>query len=70
MWNAIVPGFIETEMTGKLSEEVRQGYLNLIPLKRFGKGEEIAKAVKFLASSDSDYITGQTICVDGGIIIQ
>lgn len=68
--NAIAPGFIETEMTEKLNEEVKQSYLNSIPLKKFGKGEDIAKAVKFLASPDSDYITGQTLCVDGGIIMQ
>lgn len=68
--NAVAPGFIETEMTGKLSEEVRQNYLNIIPMKRFGSGEEIAKVVKFLASDDSSYITGQTICADGGIVMQ
>ncbi|HMS64040.1 MAG TPA: 3-oxoacyl-[acyl-carrier-protein] reductase [Ignavibacteria bacterium] len=67
--NAVAPGFIETEMTDKLSEEVKQTYMNSIPLKRFGKGEEIAKTVRFLASDDSSYITGQTICVDGGIIM-
>lgn len=67
--NAIAPGFIETEMTDKLTEEVKQSYMNLIPMKRFGKGEEIAKVVKFLASDESAYITGQTICVDGGIIM-
>lgn len=68
--NAIAPGFIETEMTSKLSDEVKQNYLNSIPLKRFGKGEEIAKTVMFLASDDSAYITGQTLCVDGGIVMQ
>ncbi|MBK8551524.1 MAG: 3-oxoacyl-[acyl-carrier-protein] reductase [Ignavibacteria bacterium] len=68
--NAIAPGFIETEMTGKLSEEVKQNYLNSIPLKKFGTGQDIANAVKFLASDESAYITGQTICVDGGIVMQ
>ena len=68
--NAVAPGFIETEMTDKLSEEVRKNYMNAIPLKRFGKGEDIAKTVRFLASDDSGYITGQTICVDGGIVMQ
>ncbi|MEO8664549.1 MAG: 3-oxoacyl-[acyl-carrier-protein] reductase [Ignavibacteria bacterium] len=68
--NAIAPGFIETEMTGKLSEEVKQNYLNSIPLKKFGSGKDIANAVKFLASDDSGYITGQTLCVDGGIVMQ
>ena len=68
--NAVAPGFIETEMTGKLSDEVKQAYLNSIPMKKFGKGEDIAKAVMFLASDDSIYITGQTLCVDGGIVMQ
>lgn len=68
--NAVAPGFIETEMTDKLPEEVRKNYMNSIPLKRFGKGEDIAKTVRFLASDDSGYITGQTICVDGGIVMQ
>lgn len=68
--NAVAPGFIETEMTGKLPEDVRKNYMSSIPLKRFGKGEEIARTVKFLASEDSAYITGQTICVDGGIVMQ
>lgn len=68
--NAVAPGFIETEMTDKLPEEVRKNYMNAIPLKRFGKGEDIAKTVRFLASDDSGYITGQTICVDGGIVMQ
>ncbi len=68
--NAIAPGFIETEMTDKLSEEVKQNYLNSIPLKKFGTGNDIANAVKFLASDESSYITGQTLCVDGGLIMQ
>lgn len=67
--NAVAPGFIETEMTDKLSDEVKQSYMNMIPLKKFGNGEDIAKAVKFLAGSDADYITGQTLCVDGGIVM-
>ncbi|HRI85174.1 MAG TPA: 3-oxoacyl-[acyl-carrier-protein] reductase [Ignavibacteria bacterium] len=67
--NAVAPGFIETEMTGKLSDEVKQSYMNMIPLKKFGSGNDIAKAVKFLAGSGSDYITGQTLCVDGGIVM-
>ncbi|MBS1518097.1 MAG: 3-oxoacyl-[acyl-carrier-protein] reductase [Bacteroidetes bacterium] len=67
--NAIAPGFIETEMTGRLSDEVKQSYMNMIPLKKFGKSEDIARAVKFLAGDDSDYITGQTLCVDGGIVM-
>lgn len=68
--NAIAPGFIATEMTDKLTDEIKQGYLNSIPLKKFGSGNDIANAVKFFASDDSSYITGQTLCVDGGIIMQ
>lgn len=68
--NAVAPGFIETEMTGKLNEEVKQNYMNSIPMKKFGKAEDIAKAVMFLGSDDSAYITGQTLCVDGGIVMQ
>lgn len=67
--NAIAPGFIETEMTDKLSDELKQSYMNIIPLKRFGTGSDIAKGVMFLASDDAQYITGQTICVDGGIVM-
>lgn len=67
--NAVAPGFIETEMTDKLTEEVKQNYLNSIPLKRFGSGSEIANVVKFLASDEAGYITGQTLIVDGGILM-
>ncbi|MEW6096695.1 MAG: 3-oxoacyl-[acyl-carrier-protein] reductase [bacterium] len=63
--NAIAPGFIETEMTSKLSDEVKKGYLEKIPLGRFGKPEDIAQVVKFLVSPS--YITGQVIVVDGGM---
>ena len=68
--NAIAPGFIATEMTDKLTDEIKQGYLNSIPLKKFGSGNDIANAVKFFASDESSYITGQTLCVDGGIVMQ
>lgn len=68
--NAVAPGFIATEMTDRLPEEVKQNYLNSIPLKKFGSGDDIANAVKFLSSDKSGYITGQTICVDGGIVMQ
>jgi 3-oxoacyl-[acyl-carrier protein] reductase len=68
--NAVAPGFIETEMTDKLTGDLKQNYLNLIPLKKFGNAGDIANAVKFLSSAKSDYITGQTICVDGGIVMQ
>jgi 3-oxoacyl-[acyl-carrier protein] reductase len=67
--NAVAPGFIETEMTDKLGEEVKKNYLASIPMKRFAKTEEVANVVKFLASEDAAYITGQTLCVDGGLVM-
>jgi 3-oxoacyl-[acyl-carrier protein] reductase len=65
--NAIAPGFIETAMTAGLSEETRQAYRALIPLGRFGSVDEVAGAVRFLASDDAAYITGHVIQVDGGM---
>ena len=65
--NAIAPGFIETDMTEKLSEEVRTAAAQQIPQKRFGKPEDIAAAVSFLASAEAGYITGQVLGVDGGM---
>lgn len=65
--NAVAPGFIETEMTEVLSDEVKKDILTKIPLKRMGKAEEIAKMVKFLASDEANYITGQLFTVDGGM---
>ena len=65
--NAVAPGFIETDMTAALPEAVRKEYLAQIPAGRFGKPEEVAKLVAFLASDDAAYITGQTICIDGGL---
>lgn len=67
--NAVAPGFIETDMTKKLTEQQREAYLNLVPLKKFGKPEDVAKVVVFLCSEDSDYITGQVIPVDGGMVM-
>jgi len=66
--NVIAPGFIETEMTGKLDEAVVQGWRDAIPLKRGGTPEDIANACVFLASDMSAYITGQTLSVDGGML--
>ncbi|NHF60154.1 3-oxoacyl-[acyl-carrier-protein] reductase [Flavobacteriaceae bacterium TP-CH-4] len=66
--NAIAPGFIETEMTDKLDEKVVQGWRDGIPLKRGGKPEDVANACLFLASDLSDYITGQVLNVDGGML--
>ncbi len=66
--NAIAPGFIQTHMTLKLSEELKQGMLKLIPLGRFGKPEDVADLALFLVNDDSAYITGQVIQVDGGMV--
>ncbi|NGX52931.1 MAG: 3-oxoacyl-[acyl-carrier-protein] reductase FabG [Candidatus Anoxychlamydiales bacterium] len=65
--NAIAPGFIETEMTQSIPEKIQEQMLKNIPLKRFGKSEDIANMVLFLASDESDYITGQVFTVDGGM---
>lgn len=67
--NAVAPGFIETDMTDALSEKVKEGALGNIPLKRFGKAEDVAEVVAFLSSANSSYITGQVINVDGGMVI-
>ena len=66
--NVIAPGFIETEMTENLSENIIENWKNNIPLKRIGKPEDVANACIFLASELSDYITGQVIQVDGGML--
>ena len=66
--NVIAPGFIETEMTAKLSDDVVQGWRNAIPLKRGGSPEDIANACVFLGSDLSSYITGQVLNVDGGML--
>lgn len=67
--NAVAPGFIKTDMTDVLSDKVKESTLNGIPLKRFGDTQDIAKVVIFLASSCSDYITGQVLNVDGGMVM-
>lgn len=67
--NCVAPGFIETDMTYKLNEQQKEAILQNVPIKRLGKPEDIAKAVLFLASSDADYITGQVITVDGGMVM-
>ncbi|MBP0724878.1 3-oxoacyl-[acyl-carrier-protein] reductase [Bacillus sp. RG28] len=67
--NAIAPGFIETDMTNELSETVKSQMLSNIPLQSFGQPEDIANAVLFLAADASRYITGQTINVDGGLVM-
>lgn len=67
--NAVAPGFIETDMTQILSDKVKESTLNTIPLKRFGSAQDIANMVAFLVSSSADYITGQVINVDGGMVM-
>jgi len=65
--NAISPGFIDTDMTGKLTESQRDAALSQIPAGRMGKAKEIAAAVRFLASDDASYITGETLHINGGM---
>ena len=65
--NVVAPGFIETDMTAVLNEEIRKGALSQIPLARFGQTEEIASTVAFLSGPSAAYITGQVIAVDGGM---
>ena len=65
--NAVAPGFIRTEMTAVLSEKVKEKAVLQIPMERFGEAEDVAQAVAFLASEQAGYITGQVLCVDGGM---
>ncbi|WP_210363788.1 3-oxoacyl-[acyl-carrier-protein] reductase [Bacillus sp. REN3] len=67
--NAVAPGFITTDMTDKLGEEVKEEMLKQIPLGRFGNPKDIARTVVFLASEDSSYMTGQTLHIDGGMVM-
>jgi 3-oxoacyl-[acyl-carrier protein] reductase len=67
--NAIAPGFIETDMTNTLSEKVKEQAVLQIPLGRFGKPEEVANLTAFLASDNSNYITGQVFHIDGGMVM-
>ena len=67
--NAVAPGFIETNMTEVLKEEIKEEIAKSIPLKRMGKAKDVANLVKFLVSEDSSYITGQVINVDGGMLM-
>jgi 3-oxoacyl-[acyl-carrier protein] reductase len=67
--NAVAPGFIVTDMTGALSEEIQKSITGRIPLGRVGEPVDVANAVAFLASAEASYITGQTLCVDGGIVM-
>ena len=67
--NAVAPGYINTAMTDKLPEAVKEEMIKLIPMKKMGQPEDVAKVVLFLSSPDSDYVTGQTITVDGGMVM-
>src|SRR5712691_8800346 len=67
--NAVAPGFITTDMTNALSEEVQKNIISRIPLGRVGEPEDVANAVTFLASTQASYITGQVLCVDGGMVM-
>ena len=67
--NAVAPGFIVTDMTGVLSDQVKEAILSKIPLGKFGEGEDIAAAVAFLAAPEAKYITGQVLTVDGGMVM-
>ena len=67
--NAVAPGFIETDMTAVLSDPVKENIHNQIPLKRMGSAKEVANLIYFLGSDESSYITGQTINIDGGMLM-
>jgi 3-oxoacyl-[acyl-carrier protein] reductase len=68
--NAVAPGYVETELTGALPENVKERILGQVPVGRFGEPEEIAEVVAFLAGERAAYVTGQTIAVDGGMVMQ
>lgn len=67
--NAVAPGYIATAMTDALSDSVKQAFLEIIPMKRFGTPEEVAHAVKFLVSDEAAYITGQVVSINGGLLM-
>jgi 3-oxoacyl-[acyl-carrier protein] reductase len=67
--NAVAPGFIDTDMTAELNDEIKGALMNQIPLGRLGEPNDIARAVRFLASADADYMTGQTLHIDGGMVM-
>ncbi|MBM7552784.1 3-oxoacyl-[acyl-carrier-protein] reductase [Thalassobacillus pellis] len=67
--NAVAPGFITTDMTDQLTEEQREEMLKMIPLNRLGEAQDVARVVRFLASEDGNYMTGQTLHVDGGMVM-
>lgn len=67
--NAVAPGFIDTDMTAALPEKARESMLASIPMGRLGQGEDVAKAVAFFAGDGAGYVTGQVLCVDGGMAV-
>lgn len=67
--NAVAPGIIKSKMTDVLPEKVKENYLNNIPLNRFGTPEDVANVIGFFASEDSNYVTGQVINIDGGLVM-
>ena len=67
--NAVAPGFIDTDMTAVLPETARTALLDTIPMKRLGTGADVAAAVAFFASEEAGYLTGQVLCVDGGMAV-
>ena len=68
-FNAVTPGFIATDMTDKLGDEIKQSYIDKIPLKRFGDPKDVAEATAFLLSDSAAYITGETLRVNGGMLM-
>ncbi|MDQ4000819.1 MAG: 3-oxoacyl-[acyl-carrier-protein] reductase [Actinomycetota bacterium] len=68
--NAVAPGYVKTELTGSLSENIKGQIMGQVPMRRFGKPQEIAEVVAFLAGDGAAYVTGQTISVDGGMVMQ
>ena len=67
--NSIAPGFIDTDMTSFLDDDAKNAIIKDIPLKRFGEASDVAKLALFLASNEASYITGQTISIDGGLLM-